>query len=164
MGLDVSVFKNIKRTENEADYRFTAFVIDEKWKYKIKNLEDGKDYKGDCTDASVSYAYSTHNRFREALLKIIGRNDLLLLNGKINWLELEKETNIPFYELINFADNEGCLDFEISTILYNNFIEWEDVAIRHFKDNNYFYFAQRYLDWLNVFKNGKEANSVVVFH
>ena len=161
MGLDVSVFKNIKRTENEDDYRFTAFVIDENWKYKIKNLEDGKDYKGDYAEGDVSYAYSTHNRFREALIKIVARKDLLLENGKIDWVRLEDEKKMPFYELINFADNEGCLDFEIITILYNNFVEWKNEAVKLLADNDYL--MQKYLDWLNVFKNGKEANSVVVF-
>lgn len=161
MGLDVSVFKNIKRTENEEDYRFTAFVIDDNWKYKIKNLKDGKDYKGDRAEGDVSYSYRTHNLFREMLLKIIGREDLLLKDGTIDWVRLEPENKIPFYELINFADNEGCLDFEISAILYNDFEKWKDEAVKHLEDNNYF--MGKYLDWLNVFKNGKEADSVVVF-
>lgn len=161
MGLAVSVYKNIKRTDDEEDYDFTAYVIDESWKYKIKNLEDGKQYIGEHTDADVSYAYSTHNRFRETLLKIIGRNDLLLEDGKIDWVRLEDEKKMPFYELINFADNEGCLDFEISTILYQNFVEWKDEAVKLLADNDYF--KDNYLNWLNVFENGKEAGSVVVF-
>ena len=161
MGLDVSVYKNIKRTDVEDEIDFTAFVIDESWKYKIKNLEDGKDYKGEPTDADVRYAYSTHNRFRETLLKIIGRNDLLLENGKIDWVRIENEKQMPFYELIWFADNEGCLDFEISNILYNDFLKYKELAVKYLADDDYT--LQKYLDWLNVFLDGKEANSVVVF-
>jgi hypothetical protein len=161
MGLDVSVYKNIKRTEVEDEIDFTAYVIDESWKYKIKNLEDGKHYKGEITDADVRYSYSTHNRFRETLLKIIERSDLLLKNGRIDWVRLENEKKIPFYELINFADNEGCLDFEISTILYNDFLKYKEVAVKYLANDDYT--LQKYFDWLNVFENGKEANSVVVF-
>jgi hypothetical protein len=49
MGLDVRTYGNIKLAENEDDYLFTAFVIDENWKHKIKNLEYGKSYTGDST-------------------------------------------------------------------------------------------------------------------
>ena len=44
MGLDVRTYGNIKLAENEDDYAFTAFVIDDSWKHKIKNLKDGKCY------------------------------------------------------------------------------------------------------------------------
>lgn len=161
MGLAVRVYKNIKRTDNEDEYDFTAFVIDENWRYKVKNLEYNKDYKGDYTNDDVNYAYSTHNRFRETLIKIIGRNDLLLKDGRIDWVRLEDEKKMPFYELINFSDNKGCLDFEISTILYQNFVKWKDEAVKYLANDDYF--KENYLNWLNIFKNGKEANSVVVF-
>jgi len=161
MGLDIMVYKNVKTTDSEENYNFTAFVIDEKWKYKIKNLEEEKNYTGERVDSSVSYAYSTHNRFRETLIKIIGRNDLLLKDGRIDWPKLEDENQMPFYELINFADNEGCLDFEISTKLYAQFIEWQDEAVKHLSSDDYF--EEKYFDWLDVFEKGKEANSVVVF-
>ena len=40
MGLDVRTYGNIKLAENEEDADFTAYVIDEEWKYKIKNLQE----------------------------------------------------------------------------------------------------------------------------
>lgn len=164
MGLDVSVFKNVKRTDIENEVCFTAIVIDERWEYKIKNLENEKDYKGDYAISKVSYGYSTHNRFREILLKIIGRNDLLVEGGEINWERIKEQNKLPFYELIWFADNEGCLDFEISNILYQNFLYWKEDAMKYFNENRDDYFKEKYLDWLNVFESGKEVNSVVVFH
>ena len=161
MGLDVSVYKNIKVTESEEDYDFTAFVIDESWLYKIKNLEVDKNYLGECTDANVSYSYSTHSRFRCELLNLTGNLKALKEPFEIDWVQLSKNNKVPFYELINFADNEGCLDFEISEKLYAEFIEWEEVAVKYFEDDDYF--KGKYLDWLNVFKNGKDKG-VVVFH
>ena len=50
MGLDVRTYGNIKLAENEEDADFTAFVIDEDWKHKIKNLQDGKAYNGDVVN------------------------------------------------------------------------------------------------------------------
>lgn len=47
MGLVVITYGNVKITENQEDADFTAFVIDEDWKYKIKNLQYGKAYIGD---------------------------------------------------------------------------------------------------------------------
>ena len=71
MGLDVRTYVNIKLAENEDESDFTAYVIDEDWKYKIKNLQDGKAYTGDFVFRGVSYSYSAHNRFREKLIKLI---------------------------------------------------------------------------------------------
>ena len=85
MGLDISVFKNVKVTENEEEYDFTTFVIDDEWKYKIKNLEEGKYYEGESTEADVSYSYSAHSRFREELIKMMGKSELLLEDGRIDW-------------------------------------------------------------------------------
>ena len=161
MGLSVSVFKNIKETKNIENYDFKAYVIDNDWKYKIKNLNEGSYYKGERTESEVNYSYGTHNRFREHLLKILDRYDLLLDDGRINWFILEKESKLPFFELINFADNEGCLDYEISKTLYFNFIEHKEKALKYFGKDNYF--TNIYLAWIDVFKDGKETNNVVVF-
>lgn len=162
MGLDVSVYRNIKKCTNEEDYCFTAHVIDEQWNYKIKNLKKDADYSGLECDASVSYGYGSHSSFRRLLLEIIGRKDLIN-DDEIKWEELSKETEMPFYELINFADNEGCLDWEISEKLYEEFVFWKVKAISYLVSNGWLSFSERYLDWLNVFKNGKDKG-VVVFH
>lgn len=161
MWLWVKVFKDVKEITDVDGYDFIAYVIDENWKYKIKNLKEYGYCQGKRTESQVNYSCSTHNRFREHLLKIIGRNDLLLTDGKIDWVKLEKETEIPFYELINFSDNQGCLDFEMCRILYQNFIDYKDKAIKYFEKNDHF--LSSYLNWVNVFKDGKETNSVVVF-
>ena len=42
MGLDVRTYGNIKLAENEEEADFTAYVIDEDWKHKIKNLQEMK--------------------------------------------------------------------------------------------------------------------------
>ena len=156
MGLDVRTYGNIKLAENEEDADFIAYVIHEDWKHKIKNLEEGKAYTGDIVYRGVSYAYSSHNRFREKLIKLINREDLLDSEGKIKWAELPSE--IPFYDLINFADNEGCLDWEVSSTIYNDFEKFNEKAKSEMNEYDY----SKYKTWLETFKVAKN-DGVVVF-
>lgn len=157
MGLDVKTYGNIKLAENEEDYAFTAFVIDEDWKHKIKNLQDGKAYNGDVVFRGVSYPYSEHNRFREMLVKLVDRTDLLETYGKIKWDELPSD--IPFYALIDFADNEGCLDWEISETIYSDFEKYNEKAKAELDEYNY----SRYEIWMKTFEAAKNNQGVVVF-
>lgn len=160
MGLDVKVFKNVEKTNNHEDYDFIAFVIDPEWEYKIINLEAGERYTGVKSNTSIGYPYSTHNRFREDLLRMQGKHYLLTSEGRVDWEKLEKEPETPFYELINFADNEGCLDWDISKKLFKEFQEWED---RSGSMNFSPYFESNYKGWLEIFREGKDPGSVVVF-
>ena len=111
MGLDVRTYGNIKLAENEEEADFTAYVIDEDWKHKIKNLQDGKAYTGDVVFRGVSYPYSAHNRFREKLVKLVGREDLLDNEGRIKWGELPSE--IPFYVSFLFV---ACFPFSVGIL------------------------------------------------
>jgi len=165
MGLDVRTYGNIKlignntdniNTDNNVD--FIAYVIDDEWKYKIKNLEYGRGYSGDVIFRGVSYPYSTHNRFRERLIKLIGRDDLLDDTGdRIKWNELP--TEIPFHDLINFADNEGCLDWEVSSIIYSDFEKYNEKAKSEMGE----YYYEKYKIWLETFKSAAHNKGVVVF-
>lgn len=157
MGLDVRTYGNIKLAENNDDYEFMAFVIDDNWKYKIKNLEDGKYYNGDSIFRGVSYPYSAHNRFRESLIKLMDRPDLLDKDGKIKWDELPSD--IPFNALIDFADNEGCLDWEISETIYLDFEKYTEKAKAELDEYNY----SRYETWMKTFEAAKNNRGVVVF-
>lgn len=157
MGLDVRTYGNIKLAENEDDYAFTAFVIDDNWKHKIKNLEERKNYNGDSIFMGVSYPYSAHSRFREMLVKLVDRTDLLEADGKIKWSELPSD--IPFNALIDFADNEGCLDWEISETIYSDFEKYNEKAKAELDEYNYLI----YETWMKTFEAAKNNQGVVVF-
>jgi hypothetical protein len=156
MGLDVRVYKNVKITDNDEDYNFFARVIDEKWKYKIKNLEENKHYVGNRVFVGISYNYSYHSRFREVLIRLIERDDLLNTQGKIDWSNLELD--IPFYDFIDFADNEGCLDWDISAVIFSDFEKYNNKAKQELNEYDY----SNYEKWLETFKIAKD-NGVVVF-
>lgn len=161
MGLYVSVYKDIKAADSETEGdSFVAYVIDDCWKHKIKNLIDGQLYEGRVTDSYVSYSYSTHSRFREFLIKVIGKDEELLNDhGRIRWDDLSTKSDIPFYDLIWFADNEGCLDWEVSEKLFKEFEENFQAALQ--MESKYKYMVEKYLDWYNIFKDAKNKGVVV---
>lgn len=159
MGLAVYVYKDVKRTDVDYDVDFFAYVINESWKHKVKNLEYDKGYKGSDCFSFVSYSYRNHSRFREFLLKVISREDLLN-DGRIIWEKLVIEKDLPFYDFINFADNEGCLDWEISGKIFKDFIKFKNNMLSTEAD---VYFKNMYENWMETFEHGKEKGSVVVF-
>lgn len=154
MGLDVRVYSNLKR-EKENNSDFKAYVLEKDWEYKIKNLEKNKYYSGDVVFRGISYSYSSHNRFREKLVNLINRTDLLNSEGKIIWDNMPN--NIPFYDLINFADNEGCLDWEVSETIYSDFKKFNRKAKKEMNEYDY----SSYQEWLETFKISKNKGVVV---
>lgn len=156
MGLDVSVYTHVKKVSKDIeDYDFVAFVIDKAWNDRIKNLEDGAHYVGKCADAGVSYSYGSHTIFRNLLCTMLGYKEDEWLNENSGW-----NTEIPFFELFHFADNEGCIDWETSAKLYNDFVKYNADFKRLYSDMPNWY--NRYNDWQEVFKTAKE-NGVVNF-
>lgn len=164
MGLDVSVYQNYKlldinEEDENYDYDFQAFVLEEEWENRIKHLEKGKFYEGDQVAHLISYPYSSHNRFREELIRLVGKSHLLQADGRIDWDKLYEESDTPFYELVYFADNEGVLDWETSEKLYNDFKQHEFLANQVFKNEEHN--LRRYNNWMETFELGKDKGVVV---
>lgn len=156
MGLDIRVYKNVKITTNQDNYNFKAYVAGEDWNWKIKKLQNRELYIGESLNKNLGYSYSSHNRFRETLIKVIGRTDLLKTNGTIDWEKLP--VDLPFNAFIDFSDCEGCLDWEVSEIIYQDFNVWKDKAEQILDEYTFKY----YLKWLDIFDSARN-NGVVVF-
>lgn len=156
MGLEVTTYGNIKLAQNEEDADFVAYVISDDWRIKVRNLQYGKGYNGDAVFEGVSCSYSAHSRFREELIKLINRGDLLDGKGKIKWVEIPNEI-IPFHEFIYFADNEGCLDWEVSLVIYNDFKRFNNKAKLEMSE----YYYSMYETWLETFRCAKDYGVVV---
>ena len=155
MGLSVSVFTNISITTNE-DYRFKAYVIDDSWNHKIKNLVNKGNYDGNETPV-IKYPYSTHNRFREYLVSLFSVGGVLDQNGEIIWENLTDD--MPFIDLILFADNEGCFDWETAGRLLKDFNKFTEV-----NDGNMNKKMMRYYElWHEGIKKATEEDGVIVF-
>lgn len=156
MGLSIKVYNNLKIADENQDNSFEIYVIDESWKNKVKNFEYGKSYTGDLINDSLSYPYSSHGRFREALIRLIQREDLLDAEGRIKWNELPSD--LPFIDLICFADNEGCLDFEVAKNLFEDFEQWKLDAEKYLSE----YELEIYKKWKQICKDASN-NGVIVF-
>ncbi|MGL4908967.1 MAG: hypothetical protein ACRC3G_06505 [Bacteroidales bacterium] len=157
MGLSVTTYGKITLAKNEKCAKFMAIVIDNNWAHKIKNLEVNKNYYGECIFKGVTYPYGSHYRFKANLLTLVKRADLVSSDGGIKWSAID--STIPFYHLIDFADNEGCLDWEISEVIYLDFERYHDQAKRELNAQDYLI----YETWMKTFEASKNNRGVVVF-
>ena len=152
MGLDVSVYTNITLCDNIDDSDFVAYVINDSWLWKIQNLVKDQAYNGTEENVGVSYPYSFHSRFRKFVLLITGISGLVV-EGDIVWNNLIQNT--PFEPFVNFADNEGVLDWEVSKVIYNDFEKYKEAANKYAETDIIFdldRMKREYLNWLDIFK------------
>jgi len=113
---------------------------------------------GDCyaeTADSKSHnfragSYSGYGRFREALAELMGHTP------SDYWNDVDEDE--PFYELINFADNEGTIGPEAAADLLEDFRKHRDLFIEGWPD-----FTEVYDDWIIAFELASDAG-IVSFH
>ena len=65
--------------------------------------------------------------------------------------------DVPFYELFDFADNDGTIDRDSSQNLYNDFVEHKQLATEKMP----VYYLEYYGRWLETFELAKDAGVVV---
>lgn len=164
MGLDIVVYRNYTVAERDEDddvedYDFHVYQATKDWNYKCEELEIDEYYIGERICHPVSYSYSSHMWFRMELLRLIGREDLII-NGGIDWDAVAESKDMDFYELIYFSDCEGCLDSKTNRILLNNFLDHKDKVDSMDQNDR---FVHCYNDWFETFTEGAKDNSVVIF-
>lgn len=76
------------------------------------------------TDNGISLPYSTWGSFRTLLASLVDEN----YTSHNYWLDNGTFADKPFYEIINFADNEGCFDYKICEELIKDFEQFYDKA------------------------------------
>lgn len=150
MGLDVKVFQNITKLNDDAeDYDFMASNL-QPFEDRCKNLKRDAKYNAETSERMISYPCTVHNNFRKELAILIGKE-------RDFWLD-EVDTETPFFELFEFADNEGCMDWECAENLYNDFMEYKPMAATKLP-TRYF---EIYILWKNIFELAKD-NGVIIF-
>lgn len=134
MGLDVYAYKAVKRTEMSDDDFF------EKEPDKHIYLMVHPEFPGHANPLSsgvysweevfcFGQAYSAHTRFRNNLAKLagyepFGKSELRHFAGAI----LDEVKEGPFWELINFADNEGVIGTDFCKKLAKDFDDFQEKA------------------------------------
>ena len=151
MGLALVVYEDFKKTDKEDFEGFKAYTLDG-FEDRIKNLEFGQNYEAKCVSRLPNVPYSYHNKFRKALAKLAGTD------CKTVWANPDKYANIPFFELIEFADNEGCMDWEVTANLAKDFKDLHHKAKEVFSKE----MMDHYEDW-GLILEFAEDNRVLVF-
>lgn len=74
----------------------------------------------------------------------------------------EPDPELPFYELIWFADNEGCIGPEAARDLLDDFRQHAS-KYRPRRDDPFHYFTEKYVDWTRAFELAADGG-LVDFH
>lgn len=113
-------------------------------------------YKLSDQGPTTHNSYSGHSQFRNCLLEIAE------WPAVTDW-RADEVKELPFYELLWFADNEGFLGPVACESLYHDFVEYRDRAAEWFAENGYYYVTGLYRDWLESFNHAR-GRGVVDFH
>jgi hypothetical protein len=104
-------------------------------------------------------SYGGYNRFREALA-----DAALGVTPDVVWNEPTAYAASPFFELIHFADNEGCLSGVACAHLAADFAEQREVVLPKWDpdDETQSWFREKYDGWQELFKLAS-GDGLVVF-
>ena len=153
MGLTVKLHTGLTETDIN-DYTFSAYVIDKDWKHYIKNLTYDGYYKAEKSEMLFEYPCSYHNSFRRELCMIIGKDKDAWFCDYSEW-----DNTLPFSKFFQFADNDGCLDWETCYELYRDFYNYQAIAKE--KLNKTYY--ETYSWWLKAFKKASVKLGVIQY-
>jgi hypothetical protein len=177
MGLDISMYRKIefvRAPANEDD--------EPEWQTEIQIRGNLKGFESRFTGATGIYryassasfragSYSGYNEWREQLAKLAGypqreRTDRYEGTRALHAAGAWEADEGPFWELINFADNEGAIGAEVSAKLSHDFIEWRDRAQVFAESLGILtggYFMENYNDFARAFAMAADGG-VVLFH
>lgn len=117
---------------------------------------DKTESTGFCAGSYGGYGYY-RNALSDCFLDL--KKDLAAYPTDENyWERLAKMTDVPFYELINFADNEGSIGPVAAEKLYHNHVEGRDAFLKHSPD-----YIHLYDNWTHAFDLARN-DGLVHFH
>jgi hypothetical protein len=157
MGLDIVAYSNVEKIDNpvENEYGYIedavkAYVLGD-FDRSLRGLEDGAWYRSTDESDEVSFragSYSGYNLWRDSLAQIA-----LGIPANNIWADPDKYKDEPFFELINFADNEGTIGPIAARDLAMDFVTSRDDIERKAKEHfttdegDVDWFMQKYDDW-----------------
>ena len=157
MGLDISVYKNLKIIDklkinfdgNEEDDYLKIYEQD--FEKQLDDLIVDEYYDYDFYDGFRAGSYSGYNYWRNELAKLADYESDVFV-----WENVEDGV---FVELINFSDCEGIIGSKTSKKLYDDFCKFDNIA--SLKDERFYYI---YKEFKEAFKVASENNGCVLFH
>jgi len=171
MGLDITAYRQVKRVENAqldqdgqpVDWQSHQLVyINNNFPGRAEGIEDKAvyDYGTESIDFRAG-SYRGYNVWRNELAKLAGyppcADDPNYPNTHAQgaW----KASSGPFWELINFADNEGVIGPVVGAKLAKDFEQFEPIAQHHSEP----FFYDRYKEWRKAFELAADGG-FVSFH
>lgn len=161
MGLDVTAYRKVRLVANDPSNEdlFRA-LVNPQFPGRADDLQDGGAYEYEDTMRGWSASCSTYGEWRNELAKLAGYPERLhvghrgprLLHSAGAW----ESSGGPFWELINFADNEGCIGADVSAKLATEFAEFQAKAEAH-RDP---WFRSMYDLWRAVFEFAADGGAV----
>lgn len=156
MGLDIVVYKKLKRVENpEFDEDGDLVDYSNQWHAgpTMEWSESCFPGRADGIDPEAVYTWDDDYYFRAGSY-----------SGYNMWRELLSELSdgSDFIELINFADNEGVIGPVISKKLYNDFQTNYFKAVQYSKEiEDGEYWISKYKEWMKAFEFASEDGAVI---
>lgn len=155
MGLDITAYKNLKEVVNP-QIDGEGYPINDETEVKFgTSMKWSEKYfpgRGEGIDADKVYTWEDSIGFRAGSYSGYGRWRATLENFA--------EGN-QFYELIEFADNEGTIGYVVSAKLYKDFKDNEDRAKKYSKNmDDGEYWFEKYKEWEEAFEYAKEHGAV----
>lgn len=184
MGLDISAYRNLKPCaapagadtgDEDLDFYFRRYDNDH-FPGRAEGLTS-EWYELPTADADShafrAGSYRGYNTWREWLAKLAGYPAVLDSIEDRSGIHNHSRgawnaSGGPFFELINFADNEGTIGPVVSARLAKDFAEWDErakaaaeAADDDAESRKWFY--EKYQDWRRAFELAAE-NGAVDFH
>ena len=122
---------------------------------RLEGAEEGW-YETEAVDGFRAGSYGGYNVWRALLCRV-----MLGVEPRAVWNDPDKWRSQPFYGLINFADNEGCIGPVWSARLAKEFAEGRERFHAHPEVGDYE--RSKYDEWMKAFEAAAQ-NGCVEFH
>ena len=160
MGLFITAYKNIRpATADEilaGQWSFFATVADKDFAVNIELLEKQVYYMGEKTALVDMYSYRAFNDFRRYLAK-----SFIGVPAENIWRSPRAyPQDLPFFRLINFADNEGVMDWGTMRILKQDFERYAQTML----NDTQFGFHHYLESWLELTALASDENCAIKYH
>jgi hypothetical protein len=165
MGLDITAFRQLTPTPDVALDSYGAPVEWEKywrphaiawaekhWPGRAEGVTEGTIYAAAETMNFRAGSYGGYNEWRHWLARVMG-----YASAQDFWNRAPAGS--PFYELINFADNEGVIGPVVAAKLAQDFAENERRAEECAEGSQPFY-MDRYRTWKRAFEMAADGGAV----
>jgi hypothetical protein len=168
MGLDITVYQSVNETgeppSDDYDYESRFWCrTNPNFPGREIPLKDNVLYSFSDTFGFRAGSYSGYNHWRRELAKLAGypatRYD------HYGHVEMREDagawaaTSGPFWELINFADNEGVIGSSVAAKLAKDFADHQPEADAHPDE----YFRAKYAEWRRACEMAAD-NGAIDFH